>query len=691
MLSNLRKRPNILIILTDQEREVMHWPEGWAEANLPARERLRANGLSFNRAYVATCACSPSRASLLTGLYPAQHGVTQVLQSNDPFSADQTQQTVLSSHTQNMAKMLTTAGYNVVYKGKWHLTKPAQFNSDLGHLFWSEIDSEQMAERYGFTQWNAPDAGDGLLVREFGGGAINHDGRFVDGNGTAGPLAMSADEMERNSVLHFLNTYDSEQPFCLIVSLVNPHDVVSYPGSGRGEPGRIPAWQRGGYKLEDFSQLPIDLPLTVNEDLMTKPKVHSSSRNGMDRVLGKLKSDEEKRNYCRFYAYLQMVADGHIGRILDTLDSNNLTDETLIVRSSDHGDMGMSHGGLRQKFGYVYEEALRVPLIFSNPKLFPEPKSTDALASLVDVLPTLCTIAEVPNREQYTFKGQDLTPILQDASQAVQDAVHFTYDDQVIPIRVPYWMRKRFFGIRGANHIRAIIERDWKYAVYFDPHCGQDVEYELYDLATDPHESKNLLNHWFYEPSIESERQRLHAKLTTMMVELGTLPDEIVWPTADDFSLGKRSPTANAKRTFREEIEIEASAETIWRTFTDFERIGEWNPLVTAVEGDLRSSNQITVTVSAIPRPLPATVVRFDPPYALHWLDKPPGGMKPCFMFNVEPLGDSRARVVFEESFEGAPVHVIGSRLEKRMVPLYKAMLAALKTRSEGYQSAQSK
>ena len=668
----------------------MHWPEGWAEANLPARERLRANGLSFNRAYIASCACSPSRASLLTGLYPAQHGVTRVLQSNDPFSADQTNQTILSSHTQNMAKMLTTAGYNVVYKGKWHLTKPSQFNEELGCLYWSDIDSEQVAEKYGFTQWNTPDAGDGLLVREFGGGAINHDGRYVDGNGTAGPLAMSQDEMERNSVLHFLNNYDSEQPFCLIVSLSNPHDVVSYPGTGRGEPGRIPSFQRGGYKLEDFSWLPIDLPPTVNEDLMTKPKFHRSTKSGMDRILGKLTSDEEKRNYCRFYAYLQMLSDRHIGRILDTLDNNELTDDTLIVRTSDHGDMGMSHGGLRQKFGYIYEEALHVPLIFSNPKLFPEPQTTDALASLVDVLPTLCTIADVPNREQYTFKGQDLTPILQaEATNGIvtpvetASAVHFTYDDQVVPIRIPYWLRKRSFSQRGANHIRAIIERDWKYAVYFDPESGQETEYELYDLATDPLESKNLLNHWFYERSIEPQRRRLHDKLTATMVELGTLPDEIVWPTADDFSLGKRSATANAKRTFREEIEIGVSAETVWQTFTDFDHIGEWNPLVTAVEGELRPSNQITVTVSAIPRPFPATIVRYEPPYALHWLDKPLGPLTPCFMFNVEPLGDGRARVVFEESFEGTPVHVIGSRLEKRMVPLYKAMLMALKARCE--------
>ncbi|MEM8856907.1 MAG: sulfatase-like hydrolase/transferase [Chloroflexota bacterium] len=677
-------KPNILLIITDQEREVMHWPEGWAEENLHARNRLKAHGMTFNRAYIATAACSPSRASLFTGLYPAQHGVTRVLQSNDPYSADQVHQTQLSSHTQNMARMLVSAGYNVVYKGKWHLTKPAQFNHNLGHLFWSQLDSDQIAEKYGFTQWNAPDAGDGLLVREFGGGSVNHDGRFVDGSGTAGPIQMSADEMERNSIIHFLNNYDSDKPFCLIASLVNPHDVVSYPGTGRGEPGRMPAYQRGGYSINDFSWLPIDLPETAHEDLITKPKMHRATQRGLNTILGTLKTAEEKRNYCRFYAYLVKESDKHIGRILDGLDANGLTEDTLIVRTSDHGEMGMAHGGLRQKFGYVYEETTHVPLIFSNPKLYPKPQESDALVSLVDVLPTLCTVANVPDREQYDFKGNDLSGLLQDPAAEVQDTVHYTYDDFVLPIRIPYFLRKRNLSRRGGGHIRAIIEKQWKYAVYYDPESGQETEYELYDLENDPLESKNLLNHWFYERSIEAERRRLHQKLIETMQMKGTLPDNFAWPTANEFSLGMRSPTANAKRLFRETIEIEAPAAHVWQTFTDFESIGEWNPLVTSVKGAIRPSNQIDVTVSVIPRPLKATIVKLKPNRAIHWLDKVPGDrVRPCFMFNIEPVGEDKCRVLFEESFEGAIVPLIGNRLERRMTPLYKQMLASLKARCE--------
>src|SRR6185436_6948853 len=109
------------------------------------------------------------------------------------------------------------------------------------------------------------------------------------------------------------------------------------------------------------------------------------------------------------YAYLNQQVDAQIVKLLDALDARGLTDETLIVRTSDHGELAMSHGRMRQKFYNVYRETLSVPLIVSNPRLYPEPGSTGAMASLIDVLPTLASLAGVPEPEQYGFKGKDLT------------------------------------------------------------------------------------------------------------------------------------------------------------------------------------------------------------------------------------------------------------------------------------------
>lgn len=229
---DLSNKPNILLIITDQEREVMHWPAGWAEANLPSRNRLLNHGLQFTNAHCNTAACSPSRATLLTGLYPAQHGVKNLIQFDKPKDQVQSHLSILPSRLPNLATVMAAAGYHVVLKGKFHLTRPVQYNQEMKRLYWSEADIAFLAERYGFHGWNPPDMSDPKSLTDLGGGAINNDGRFVDGSGTAAGEIRPYDELHRQSAVHFLNTYDGEKPFCLIVGLVNPHDVQEYPGRG---------------------------------------------------------------------------------------------------------------------------------------------------------------------------------------------------------------------------------------------------------------------------------------------------------------------------------------------------------------------------------------------------------------------------------------------------------------------------
>jgi len=157
---DFKKKPNVLIIITDQERQAMHWPEGWAEANLPARRRLMENGLSFTRAQCNTAACSSSRATFLTGLYPAQHGVKNLVSSNDPKDPVQRRLPVLPSRLPNLATVMAAAGYHVVLKGKLHVTRPVRWNDELKRHYWSDADIKFVAERFGFHGWNPPDMSD---------------------------------------------------------------------------------------------------------------------------------------------------------------------------------------------------------------------------------------------------------------------------------------------------------------------------------------------------------------------------------------------------------------------------------------------------------------------------------------------------------------------------------------------------
>jgi arylsulfatase A-like enzyme len=519
---DLSRKPNVLVIITDQEREVMHWPAGWAEANLPARRRLMAHGLHFSRAQCNTAACSSSRATFLTGLYPAQHGVKNLIGCDDPKDAAQRRQPVLPSRLPNLATVMAAAGYHVVLKGKLHLTRPVAFNHAMGRHYWSDADVAHLAERYGFHGWNPPDMSDPQSLTDLGGGAINNDGRFVDGSGTLAGTPGAYDEMHRRSAVHFLETYDGDKPFCLIVALVNPHDVQEYPGRGIRGLSIDPTYVRGGYRFEDFRDLPIDLPPNIDDDLSTKPGVHRSFRTLLAAGTGHVRTRDRQLAYARFYAYLNQQVDAQIGKLLDALDARGLTDDTLIVRTSDHGELGLSHGRMRQKFYNAYRETLNVPLIVSNPRLYPRPRTTDAFASLIDVVPTLAAVAGTPEPQQYGFKGHDLTPILEDPKASVQDVLHFTYEDDVFPVK-------------GADCIRAIVEPGWKYAVYYDPFTGAPTEYEMYDLTRDPLEMTNLAHAAHRTPASDAERARLHRRLSDVMETNGTTPDEIRWPAVDEF------------------------------------------------------------------------------------------------------------------------------------------------------------
>jgi arylsulfatase A-like enzyme len=500
-------RPNIILIITDQERSPQYWPPGWADANLPNRKRLADHGLTFTRAFCSTAMCSPSRATLFTGLYPAQHGVEHTLTTGGSLSPNEP---TLQPTTQNMARLLASAGYNVQYRGKWHLTKDVTGITDAS--------SADDLEKFGFHAWQPPDAGQDTNPAHFGGGCADYDQRWA------------------NQAADFLRSKEatSGQPFALIVSFVNPHDALAYANSWDQQVGNL----QNGYCYNYLAQAPgcfqqgINLPPTLDEDLIPnhKPTAQAETLLLLAAGLGVLVdgtgplAPDQQMNYVNFYAYLHKVVDQHIGTVVDALEANPaLYNKTIVIRVSDHGEMGLSHGGLRQKLFNAYEETLRVPIVISNPKYFPKPVQTDALATLVDIMPTLATLAGVPNREQWNFKGRDLTPILADAIQhptnptaSVQDSVLFTFDDDNPACPNP----QRF--VHEPNHIHCIRDRRYKYAVYFDP-CGKEPpQHELYDLWNDSQEVNNLANPAnvaYYNSTLVAQ---MEAKLESKMAETGT-------------------------------------------------------------------------------------------------------------------------------------------------------------------------
>jgi choline-sulfatase len=558
-LSDVPKKPNIVFLITDQQTSVPFMDPDWAADNLPAMNWLLTNGLSFQRAHCNSCTCSPSRATLFTGMFPAHHKVTQVLEYDQPNNPKQLAQQILPGNYQTMAKMLKTAGYNVAYKGKFHLNKPVGYfpaceNKDAedskpeisGQLYWSQADVKNIADNYGFDEWTYPDAGDDAEVYNFGGGNFNNDGRFVDGVGQSSRYGKSlpADDLKKASALHYLKHYrerHGEKPFFLVVSLVNPHDVLSYPGTAKAaiqEPDKkrpTPRYIYAGYDDKQFETIGVTLPSTRNEDLLSKPTVQKKWRE-LCQAAGPINSDDEARKYLQFYAYLTSLADQEIMKVLNALDEYHFTDKTLIVRISDHGDMAMAHGMQRQKMYNVYRETLNVPMIFANPVAFKphganevsKPQTTQAMAGLIDLMPTIAEIVGIDPAD-WTFQGRSLKPILENPEAEVQDYVHYTYDDDYVTNNNPQEM--------GPSHIRCLVEKNWKYAVYFDPHYGQAPQFEMYDLVNDPDEANNLVPPGSplapaaaNSADVPVERSRLHRRLMEVMEKLGTKPDSVVWP-----------------------------------------------------------------------------------------------------------------------------------------------------------------
>src|SRR5437870_13905463 len=109
-------------------------------------------------------------------------------------------------------------------------------------------------------------------------------------------------------------------------------------------------------------------------------------------------------------------SDNYLVQVLDTLDDLDLTDDTLIIRTADHGEMGLAHGGLRQKNFVFYEEAIRVPLVYSNPQFYPAPHTSSALVSHVDFLPTIANLFDVPHSARAAWQGVDYSRLVFDSA-----------------------------------------------------------------------------------------------------------------------------------------------------------------------------------------------------------------------------------------------------------------------------------
>lgn len=548
-LGKLPTKPNIVLFISDQQRPTMHFPDGWEEENLPTMTRLKNSGLSFNRAYCASAMCTPSRSCLFTSLYPAQTGMTQTLselscdqtnpQNGKPCCEYSEEETQLSPNFPTLASVLKTAGYRCFYKGKWHLTKPDPANSDSLLAF-------------GFEDWDPPDAGQDTNPDNAAGGPNQNDERYV------------------NDALNFIRNYNDDAPFLLVVSLVNPHDVLGYPSnfeafdypvsylSGEIAPPVNSEENLADQNIDYTFTLPGPNGLTVPNRIFRsyKPDAHVEFKYS-SAGLGPFSSTEVQYNYINFYANLIKKVDNQFGEIMQAMDDRGFTDDTLVFRLSDHGEHGIAHGGLRQKSFTMYEEAVRVPMVVSNPQLYRGGFQTDALLSLIDMVPTIANLVGVSNLDQYIFKGTNMAPLIQNpASTPPQTELLFTYDDircgqcadQVIP---------------PPNRLRAIFTSRYKYCRYFDGDGVVPDQFDMYDLENDPFEMENIANpeHPRYQEYLPTLNLMADKLANLEQTKLAPLPTETPQVVINDDS-GDLTVSWNAEASVPYQVQFSEDLET---------------------------------------------------------------------------------------------------------------------------------
>lgn len=535
----LRKRPNILLILVDEERYPPVYEgaaiKAWSQRQLQAHRFLRSHGLDFKSHYVSSTACCPSRATLFTGQYPSLHGVSQTSGAakrpadSDMFWLD-------PNTVPTMGDYFRAAGYRTYYKGKWHFSNP-DIHVPGTHL---SIPTYQMgtgipdprleqlyrnAERlegYGFSEWIGPEPVGAAPHNSGSSAARGINGRDVI---YGSEVVQLIQRLEHEQSQH---TRDA-QPWLIVASFVNPHDITLYGDVTETLPI---------FRFHVDESVPdVEPPPTQRETLRTKPRCQASYRDVYPQAFQPI---SDNAFYRRLYYQLQKNADQQIVRILQALFASSFYRDTIIVFTSDHGDLLGAHGNLHQKWYCAYEEMIHVPLIIHNPVLFPETRTTSELTCHVDLLPSLLGLIgadpaelraelEQTHSEARHLVGRDLSPLILGTGTPERsgEPLYFMTDDDVTKGQHQVsLLGQAYHSVIPPNRVETVIaalrldqqKTIWKYSRYYtcdgdDGSLAPPDEFELYNLTDDPLEVFNLASPVYSSPKTEPVRQRMAALL----------------------------------------------------------------------------------------------------------------------------------------------------------------------------------
>ena len=443
-------RPNILFLLTDDQNFQTISALGNRFIDTPNMDRLVKSGTTFTQAHVMGgmngAVSQPSRAMLLTG-----RGLMDVHRNGSVIPPDE----------KTFPEVFREAGYTTFGTGKWHSDK-ASFNRSFttgDNIFFGGMHNPGKNNELGH-------------VRPF-----LHDydptGKYDNGEWVKASEHTFSSELYANAAIEFINSQKkSGTPFLAYVAFTSPHDPRNiHPDYGK-----------------EYSAADIPLP----ENFLTEHPFNTGDLDVRDEMLLPTPRDPQAvRKERAFYYSMVNEVDVQIGRILDALEKNGMTDNTIIVFAADNGLAIGSHGLLGKQ--NLYEESIRIPLVFCGPGV-PENRRTDAYCYLYDIFPTLCDMTGIARPS--SVEGESLLPVIDGKEEQGREALLLAY----------------------MNLQRAVKKDGFKLILYNVD--GQRYP-QLFDLRNDPSEMNNLYDN----PEYADIRKQLTDELYRLMKENNDICD----------------------------------------------------------------------------------------------------------------------------------------------------------------------